>query len=238
MASNQSLKPLMVSRGELPAPTSYAGYGGHILFTPKDIIHVGCWNVRSLGKPTRQNGRLRDVLRTMREKKIELLASSEVRWPGHSVSQLDDAVIIYSGMLESEPQHRRRGVAVVLEERAASAWKMAGSEFTPVSERTLKIRLKSHFGHVSVIAVYAPTNEAGNEEETNKFYRALQDCVRKTPKHDMLLVMGDFNARVGNDADAWRGTIGRFGPGELNENGVKLLDFCAFNNLVVTNTLF
>ena len=102
----------------------------------------------------------------------------------------------------------------------------------------LKIRLKSHFGHVSVIAVYAPTNEAGNEEETKKFYRALQDCVRKTPKRDMLLVMGDFNARVGNDTNAWRGTIGRFGPEELNQNGVKLLDFCAFNNLVVTNTLF
>ena len=42
--------------------------------------------VGSLGKPTRQNGRLRDVLRTMREKKMELLALSEVRWPGHGVS--------------------------------------------------------------------------------------------------------------------------------------------------------
>ena len=62
--------------------------------------------------------------------------------------------------------------------------------------------------------------------------------MRKTPKRDMLLVLRDFNARVGNDVDAWRGTIGRFGPGELNENGVKLLDFCAFNSLVVMNTLF
>ena len=57
MASNQSSKPQMVNRGELLAPTSYAGYGGHVLFTPKDSICVGCWNVRSLGKPTRQNGR-------------------------------------------------------------------------------------------------------------------------------------------------------------------------------------
>ena len=108
MASKRSLKPQMVSRGELPAPASYAGYGGHTLFTPKDSIRVGCWNVRSLRKPTRQNGRLRDVLRTMREKKIELLALSEVRWPVNCVSHLNDAVIIYSGMLENEPQHRRR----------------------------------------------------------------------------------------------------------------------------------
>ena len=44
---------------------------------------------------------LRDVLRTMREKKIELLALSEVRWPGHGVSQLDSSVIIHSGMILS-----------------------------------------------------------------------------------------------------------------------------------------
>ena len=42
----------------------------------------------------------------------------------------------------------------------------------------------------------------------------------------MLLVMGDFNARVGSDTVAWQGTIGKFGPEEWNENGVKLLEFC------------
>ena len=54
----------------------------------------------------------------------------------------------------------------------------------------------------------------------------------------MLVIIGDFNARVGNDPATWQGTIGQFGPGELNENGERLLDFCALNDLVVTNTLF
>ena len=48
--------------------------------------------------------RLHDVLRTMR-KKIKLLDLSEVRWPGHGVSQLDGTVIIHSGMTESYPQN-------------------------------------------------------------------------------------------------------------------------------------
>ena len=60
----------------------------------------------------------------------------------------------------------------------------------------------------------------------------------RVPKFDMLLVMGDFNARVGSDTVAWQGTIGRFGPKEWNENAVKLLEFCALNSLVVTNTMF
>ena len=127
---------------------------------------------------------------------------------------------------------------MVLEKCAASAWRLAGSVFTPVSENILRMQLKSHTGHVSVIAVYTPTNEAGNEEETKKFYQSLQECVSKIPKRDMLLVMGDFNARVGNDSNAWQDTIGRFGPEKQNGHGVKLLDFCAFNSLVVTNTLF
>ena len=52
------------------------------------------------------------------------------------------------------------------------------------------------------------------------------------------MIMGDFSARVGNDGGAWSHTTGRFGQEEQNENGMKLLHFCAFNNLVVTNTLF
>ena len=54
----------------------------------------------------------------------------------------------------------------------------------------------------------------------------------------MLLIMADVNARVGNDMSPWRGTLGRFGPEEQNGNGVKLLDFCALNGLVITYTLF
>ena len=124
-----------------------------MVFTPKSNIRVGCWNVRSLGNPTKQNGRLRDVLRTMREKAIEILALSEVRWPGHGVSDLNEDVIVHSGMEASANQHRRRGVAIVMGKRAAGAWRMAGSVFDPVSERILRIRLKLHTGFVTLIAV-------------------------------------------------------------------------------------
>ena len=81
----------MVNRVEARAPTDRVGDTDHTLFTPKHCIRIRCWNVHSLGKPTRLNSRLHDVLRTMREKKIELLALSEVRWPDHGVSQLDGA---------------------------------------------------------------------------------------------------------------------------------------------------
>ena len=43
---------------------------------------------------------------------------------------------------------------------------------------------------------------------------------------------------MGDDAATWRGIIGRFGPEERNEKGTCMLDFCAVNGLVVTNTFF
>ena len=98
-----------------------------VLLSPKSSIRVGCWNVRSLGNPTKQNSQLREVLCTMSEKGIHLLALSEVRWPGHGVLHFDDYAILYSGLDTDDPNYRHRGVAVVLSEKAVPAWKSAGS---------------------------------------------------------------------------------------------------------------
>ena len=212
MANSRSKKPQIGNRVELQIQTSSSGSVGnldHTLLTPKYSIRFGFWNVRLLGNPTRQHSRLRAVLNTMAEKQIQVLALAEVRCPGHGVSQIGDSVIVYSGLSADDPHRRCRGVAVVLSERVASAWRVACSVLDPVSERLLHIPLKSHTGFLSLIVVYAPTNEPKNEESV-AFYQALQECVRQVLRRDMLVIMGDFNARVGNDAAMWQGTIGRF----------------------------
>ena len=91
------------------------------------------------------------------EKSVEVLAFSEVRWPGHGVSHLEDTVIAHSDWSDKASHQCSRGVAVLLSERAASAWRSAGSVFDPVSERILRIFLKFYSGFMSLIAVYAPT---------------------------------------------------------------------------------
>ena len=78
-----------------------------------------------------------------------------------------------------------------------------GAEFDPISERLMRIRLKMHSGHVSVFAVYVPANEEGKESETERFYADSQEALWDVPKWDMVLIMGDFIARVGCDDIAW-----------------------------------
>ena len=46
--------------------------------------------------------------------------------------------------------------------------------------------------NITVIQVYAPTS---NAEEAERFYEDLQDLLELTPKKDVLLITGDWNAK-------------------------------------------
>ena len=48
----------------------------------------------------------------------------------------------------------------------------------------------------TVIQVYAPTTNA-KEAEVEWFYEDLQDLLELTPKNDVLLIIGNWTAKVG-----------------------------------------
>ena len=59
------------------------------------------------------------------------------------------------------------------------------------------------------------------------------------PKKDILVVLGDWNAKVGEDAfKNWKGTCGRYCNPETNERGLRLLEFAYYNDLVLAKTLW
>ena len=64
--------------------------------------------------------------------------------------------------------------------------------------------------NVTVIQVYAPTNNA-KEAEVEWFYEDLQDFLELTPKRDVLFIIGDWNAKVGSQETP--GVIGKSGLG-------------------------
>ena len=53
-----------------------------------------------------------------------------------------------------------------------------------------------------------------------------------------LCFMGDFNAKMGTDRENACGALGRFGRGDINVAGERLIQFANANCLVITNTCF
>lgn len=95
-----------------------------------------------------------------------------------------------------------------------------------VSERIMVMRLNSDCGFVTIIAAYAPTLNSSAESK-DRFYQQLGDTVQHTRRGDRLIILGDFNARVGRDKMSWPDCIGDYGIGKQNENGQTLLEFCS-----------
>ena len=79
---------------------------------------------------------------------------------------------------------------------------------------------------------YAPTMSY-TQEQKELFYQNLSSLL-----HTKLVVLGDFNARVGKDSQSWPDVIGLHGVGQESSKGQLLLTFCAEYGLTITNTLF
>ena len=69
-------------------------------------------------------------------------------------------------------------------------------------------------------------------------YDQVESLVQNFPKQDHLFIMGDFNCKVGGLHTNYPDSIAKHTIGEANKRGEMLAEFCARNNLVVTNTMF
>ena len=89
--------------------------------------------------------------------------------------------------------------------------------------------------NITIIQVNVPTSNA-EESELEWFYEDLKDLLELTPKNDVLLIIGDWDAR-GESQEIPR-IIGKFGLRAQNKTGQRLTEFCQQITLVIADTLF
>ena len=138
-----------------------------------------------------------------------------------------DHYIYYCG----QESLRRNGVALIVNKRVQNA--LLGCNLK--NDRMISVCFHIKPFNITVIQAYAQTSNA-EEAEVERFCEDLQDLLELTPKKDVLLIIGDWNTKVGSQEIP--GVTGKFGLGVQNEAGQRLIEFCQENALVIANTLF
>ena len=73
----------------------------------------------------------------------------------------------------------------------------------PVSSRLITIRLRAVPFNITKPQVDSPTTEKNSDcddSEVEEFYNQLQNVIDQAPKKDILVVQGDWNAKLGRNA--------------------------------------
>jgi exonuclease III len=150
----------------------------------------------------------------MRRYKISLLGLFETKWIQTGEVRLAVASsepILYSG---HQAPHTE-GVAFMFTkeaQRSLTSWEPINSRVITARFQTTHKRIK-----LQVIQCYAPTNNA-DEESKDKFYNQLQQILQTRPARDIIVLIGDMNAKVGRDNSGYHLGMGKQGIGNMNEN--------------------
>lgn len=193
----------------------------------RNDIRIGTWNVRGLN----EEGKLH-VLDYELDRCNTLIAGlSETHWKESGHKSLEKHTIFFSGNESSS----FAGVAIAI----PTPWVGSVLGYNPVNERIITMKISASPCALNIIQVYAPTS-AATDEEIEDFYYQLEDCINNIPKREILMVIGDFNAKVGITAAdvGLRNIIGNYGLGCRNNRGERLIQFAADNSFTIMNTVF
>ena len=163
-------------------------------------IILATWNVRTLLDA--QDGTERPRRRTaliaheLKRYNIDIAALSETRFSGEdSLTEVGEGhTLFWRGLPENE--RRLHGVGFAVKSRLLSNIPESPQG---ISERLMIWRIPLVKGRfATLISAYAPTLDA-DENIKDAFYESLDAALSKIPDSDKLVLMGDFNARVGTD---------------------------------------
>lgn len=163
--------------------------------------------------------------------KWDIVGLSEVRRLGKNIEDHGSFLMYYKGVT---PGQYGTGFLVKPE------LKPYIEEFIGISERIVILNIKLPHRKQkeiwSIIQVYSPT-ELSKKIEIESFYSSLTDAI-KTYGHKNLIVMGDYNARIGSRGIGEELVMGPYCSGKRTRNGGKLIQLAYENNMKILNSVY
>jgi len=195
-----------------------------LLRCKKEVI-ISTLNVRTM----RDAHKRIELAHNFEEYGIDILGIQEHRIVHEDILKYEDIqgnTLVTTSAWRNDQGAATGGIGLLLSKRAKKSLK----EVVP---HTNRIILATFHGNpaTTIIIVYGPTNSS-DMETAEEFYRSLKRAIESVPEHNVLLIVGDFNARLGEDGA--KHTFHQL----TNRNGELLLDLVMEKQLIITNTCF
>ena len=202
----------------------------------RQLLTIGQWNVRTLldregaNRPERRTAL---VAMELAKYNIDIAALCETRFSeSGSLNDLE-----YSFFWRGKPEGERREAGVGFDIKKDIVTQLTEMP-RPIRDIIMTMRLSlSKDNFATIISVYAPTM-TNSDENKEAFYNRLASVLSGIPRTGKLLLMGNFNARIGRENDKWPLVIGKHGIGKCNSISELLLALCSEFELIATNTMF
>ena len=194
------------------------------------LVNIGTFNARTLYD---NESKLELLLKEMKRLDICILGVSETHWSVEMPEsfETDGYVIVHSG--RGDGIHRQ-GVAFIIHKSITEHLQ----RYDLISQRLMMIQIETKTTPLFIFQVYAP-DSTYPVEEAEAFYELLQSHINSLPRKSKIIILGDFNAKPGSQSHkTWPNTVGHFCVGNKNDNGDRLLQFCAINEFSLINTLY
>nr|VZI35549.1 unnamed protein product [Spirometra erinaceieuropaei] len=205
----------------------------HLLLHLPPVVPLVVTRLAGSNRPERRTAL---VARELARYKVDIAALSETRFSEQG--QLEEVGAGYTFFWSGRPRAERLDAGVAFAIRNDIVGRLPCLP-QGINDRLMSLRLPLRRGgqFATIISAYAPTM-TNPDAVRDKFYEDLHALLATVPMADKLVVLGDFNARVGTDHTAWRGVLGPHGLCGSNDNGLLLLRTCAEHRLILTNTFF
>ena len=170
--------------------------------TRGERLKMATYNVRTLLKYEHVQ-ELEEELKENNMKR-DVIGLREVRRKEKSFTALQSGHLLY----HYEANNGQAGVGFLVNKKSKDNITRVSSGNSRVAELVLRI---TDIYHLKIVQVYVPTT-SHSDEDTDKFYNTIDNILEKQTHYTIL--MGDFNAKVGEQTNPSERATGCFGLGQ------------------------